>query len=180
MKVRRILVLVAAAALAQLGHAKAEPEHQAPHARSLPPVRVQGPNYAQLGAEQAVLDFCSRVDSGDAKQYGAEAKTLFAGIREDGLEKARVSSQYKNAYATIGSAVNEIPLAEAIQGCKDIIATASPAKASGKSPAGNTSGNTQAPGKSPAGNTGGKTPGPTPGHSASKVVGERVKEPVRR
>jgi hypothetical protein len=166
MKVRRILVLIAAAALAQLGYAKPAGEHRAAHPTPVPRARPQGPNYAQLGAEQAVLDFCSRVDSGDAKQYGAQAKTLFAGIREDSLETARGNSQYKNAYATIGSAIGQIPLPEAVQGCKDIIATASPAKASGKSPAGNTSGN--------------NAPAHTSGHGASKGFGERVKETVRK
>jgi hypothetical protein len=166
MKVRRILVLIAAAALAPVVYAKAEAEHSAPRPRSLPPVRVQGPNYAQLGAEQAVLDFCSRIDSGDEKQIDAEAKLLFAGIREDGLEKARRSTQYKNAYTTITSVVGEIPLPEAVQGCKDIIASAAPAKASGKNPV--------------SGNTGGNTPGHTAGHTPGKSVGNRAKDNVRK
>jgi hypothetical protein len=181
MKVRRILVLVAAAAFAQLGYAKAVGEHAAPRPRALPPVRVQGPNYAQLGAQQAVLDFCSRVDSGEEKQYVAEGKTLFAGIREDGLEKARGSSQYKNAYSTMETTVGRIPPAEALKGCKDLIAAASPAKGSGKTPPSNPSGKT--PGHTSGGNApghtaGGNTPGHTPGHGPSKGVGERAKGAV--
>jgi len=125
MKVRRILVLIAAAALAQVEYAKAaDPHHAPPGPRSGPTVRL--PYYDQLGAEQAVLDFCSRVDSGDAKQYGAEARTLVNGIGDDGLKRIRGSSQYKKAYAAIGSAVGRIPLQEAIHGCKDIIAKAHP------------------------------------------------------
>ena len=135
MKVRRILVLVAAAAFAQMSYAaKAVGEHEAPRPRTLPPVRVQGPDYAQLGAEQAVLDFCSRIDSTDLTAYEAQAKIVFAGIREDGLEKARASSQYQSAYATLASVLGEIPLPEAVQGCKGLLPAGAPAKASGKPP----------------------------------------------
>jgi len=169
MKVRRILVLIAAAALAQLGYAKPGPEHEV-RPRTLPPVRAKAPNYAQLGAEQAVLDFCSSIDSGDAKEYGAQGKTLFAGIREDGLEKARGSSQYKNAYTTFESAVSKIPPAEAVQGCKALIATTAPVKASGKTPP------SDATGKTPGHPT---TPGHTTSPGGTKDVGKRAKGSVR-
>lgn len=172
MKVRRILVLVAAAALAQLGYAKAVGEHQAPRPRTLTPVRAKAPNLGQLGAEQAVLDFCSRVDSSDEKGFEAEGRTAFAGIRSDSIEKIRASAQYKDAYAQIGSVVGELPSSEAVQGCKSLLATGTPAKASAKNAGSNTGGQTGS-------TTGGHTGSPTNGHTV-KSVGNRVKDSVRK
>lgn len=165
MKVRRILVLIAAAALAQVVYAKAAGEHQAPRPRSLPPpVRPNGLNVAQFGAEQAVIDFCSRIDSSDEKLYEAHAKSLFAGFREDSLEKARGSAQYQDAYKTIGSVVSEIPLPEAVQGCKAIITASKPTQASGKNTAGNTAGHG-------TGNTTGHGTGNTVGRGTGSTAG---------
>ena len=86
---------------------------------------------------------------------------VFAGIREDSVEKARRSAQYKDAYATIGSVVGEIPLSEAVQGCKGIITPSQPAKASVKNTVSNTAGHTVS-------------------KSISKSVRNRVRDSVRK
>jgi hypothetical protein len=102
MQYRRIafLCLLAASALPTLAQAAASPQ--------------------TLGMEQGVFDFCSRVDPDDDRSFDRQAKLLWKGMSQDGIEHIRDSQGYSAGYKMILSIMGELSKSDAVRGCKVI------------------------------------------------------------
>jgi hypothetical protein len=99
MKVCRILLLSVVIALPRLALA----------ASSITP--------QSLATEQAILDFCTRVDPSDAASFRALQKTLTGGRSEHDLEGIRGAPQYKDQSDLINDALAKVSKPEAIKTC---------------------------------------------------------------
>ena len=99
---RRLFFVVAAVAIPQLAHSQTHLSAQ------------------QFGAAQAVLDFCSKVDSGDKKQFTLLAKDLINGVSAGKLAQDRQSSDYLAAYSTLIGVLGELPAGGGTKACKAI------------------------------------------------------------
>jgi len=102
MQFRYVLSFLTAVALAQLAQAQ-------------PPS-----NAHELGAAQAVFDFCSKVDPADAKLFDKQSKRLFQGLSEKSVDQVQMSHPYTDAHKTLESVLSELPLDAARAACKAI------------------------------------------------------------
>lgn len=70
-----------------------------------------------LGTEQAMIDFCARIDPGTATKYQQQAELLVQGVPEEELGKARSTDDYKEAYALASAALGAISKPDAAEAC---------------------------------------------------------------
>jgi hypothetical protein len=96
------LCLLAASALPTLAHAQSAASPQT------------------LGMEQGVFDFCSRVDPDGDRSFDRQAKLLWKGMSQDGIEHVRDSQGYKAGYKLMLSVLGELSKSDAVQGCRAI------------------------------------------------------------
>lgn len=106
MSYRHILAIAAAAAFAPLAHAD----------------QAVSPN--SLGAAQAVLDYCSRLDPKRDAIFDAEQSRLTRGIEKGDLREIRNSGAYKGAYQEVSNILSSLPPSEGVQQCAAVQVTA--------------------------------------------------------
>ena len=70
-----------------------------------------------LGTEQAMIDFCARIDPGTATKYQQQAEVLAQGVPSEELDKARSTDDYKDAYALASNALGAISKPDAAEAC---------------------------------------------------------------
>jgi hypothetical protein len=90
----------------------------APHA-----VKAGTPDPQLLGAATAVFNFCSKVDTRDARQLDQKATLFVAGMPKDTLEALRASAAYQSAYQTLQSVLAEFSEQDALRACQAIAAS---------------------------------------------------------
>jgi hypothetical protein len=76
---------------------------------------------ADLGAVQAVVDFCSKIDPKDGKRFEQQGNKVLPPMSEDRIEAARKTGDYKQAYATIQSVLKGLASADASRDCAAIL-----------------------------------------------------------
>jgi hypothetical protein len=89
----------------------------------LPQLALAGTSNEDLGALQAVHDFCTKIDPAHAKDYERQADALFHGLTPKQVSVIRGSSQYKTGYQSLTSVVlPELPVdAETVKACSAIL-----------------------------------------------------------
>ena len=76
---------------------------------AFPQLALAGTSSEDLGALQAVHDFCAKLDPSHAKGYEKQADALFHGLTPKQVLAIRGSSQYKTAYQSLTSVLPELP-----------------------------------------------------------------------
>ena len=71
----------------------------------------------QLGAVQAAVDFCTKVDSKDVKRIKREARSLLPDMTEARVDAARHHPEFQKAYQTIESVLKGLAKSEAVHLC---------------------------------------------------------------
>jgi hypothetical protein len=100
MKVFRFVCLSAAAALPQLALAAQPP--------------------GQVGAFQAIDDFCSKVDPAQHSAFSKEGNSLYAGLTQEQITALRASAEYQRGYKMLSAVLPELTNGDAYQGCQVI------------------------------------------------------------
>jgi hypothetical protein len=91
---------------------------------ALPQLALAGTSSEDLGALQAVHDFCAKLDPSHAKDYEKQADALFYGLTPKQVSAIRGSSQYKTAYASLTSVLPELPNdAATVKACSSILSS---------------------------------------------------------
>jgi len=89
---------------------------------AMPQLALAGSSKEDLGALQAVHDFCTKLDPSHAKEYERQADALFAGLTAKRVSVIRGSSQYKSAYEALTSVLPELPKdAATVEACTAIL-----------------------------------------------------------
>jgi len=100
MKVRHLVCWSALAALPQLALAADPP--------------------GELGALQAVYDFCAKVDPAQSKDFGNQAGLLFKGLTQRQINAIRGGAEYHRGYQMLTGILPELQKSDAVQGCQAI------------------------------------------------------------
>jgi hypothetical protein len=74
-----------------------------------------------LGQIEGTLKFCSDVNSKAEAKYKEFGKMLVQEATEEELKKARASSEYKEAYASITEQLGKVPKDKAVAACTDLV-----------------------------------------------------------
>lgn len=80
-----------------------------------------------LGATEAVLDYCAKIDPSSADQYRQQLKLMLHGATDEVLAKARDTDDYKQARATAEDSLSKLDEKDAKETCSQ---SAAPAKQS--------------------------------------------------
>jgi hypothetical protein len=80
-----------------------------------------------LGATEAVLDYCAKIDPSSADQYRQQLKLMLHGATDEVLAKARDTDDYKQARATAEDSLSKLDEKDAKETCSQ---SATPAKQS--------------------------------------------------
>jgi hypothetical protein len=76
----------------------------------------------QIGALQAVFNFCATLNPSHAKEYEKHGDALSHGLTPQQLVQIRASAAYKDAYQSLGVALGELPNdAATIHACEAIL-----------------------------------------------------------
>lgn len=78
-------------------------------------------NAGSIGGEQAVFDFCSRIDPAQDPNFDKQAKQLVAGLSRDAIDSLRESAVYRHGYETLKSVLKEFAAADALTACQAIV-----------------------------------------------------------
>jgi hypothetical protein len=78
-----------------------------------------------LGAAEAVIDYCAKLDPASAERYRQQFKSMIKGANEEALAKVRSSEDYKEARATTEDSLGKLDESSAKQTCSQ---PAAPAK----------------------------------------------------
>jgi hypothetical protein len=84
------------------------------------PARSRAPIAQDLGAVQAVVEFCSKLDPEDKRQFERQGKQAAPKISEDGAEAARRSADYHAAHGFVASVLRGLSAPDAARGCSGI------------------------------------------------------------
>jgi hypothetical protein len=71
----------------------------------------------QLGAVQAAIDFCTKLDANDHARIEKQAKLVLPDMTEARVAKARNNPEFKKAYQTIQWVFNEFAVTDAARLC---------------------------------------------------------------
>lgn len=104
MKFKRMLCLCVAAGLSQFALADE--------------LRFTNQSLAVL---QGTLDFCTRVNPGDAAKYGDHAKLAVQGVPGEAVGKIRNSDEYKAVYDMVSAELGKISSEQAAEACKGLL-----------------------------------------------------------
>ena len=89
---------------------------------AMPQLALAGTSNEDLGALQAVHDFCTKIDPSHAKAYERQADALFAGLTPRQVSEIRGSSPYKSAYEALTGVLPELPKdAATVKACSAIL-----------------------------------------------------------
>jgi hypothetical protein len=72
---------------------------------------------AQLGAVQAAIDFCTKIDSKDVKQIKLQAVSVLPDMTEARVAAARHTTEFKQTYQLIDSVLKALSAADAARLC---------------------------------------------------------------
>jgi hypothetical protein len=103
MKVRHLVCWCAAAALPQLALAAHPP--------------------GELGALQAVFDFCTKVDPAQQKAFDLQAKAEYHGLTPNQIAAIVNGSEYKRGYSLLSSSLPTLNASDATSGCAALVPT---------------------------------------------------------
>ena len=75
-----------------------------------------------LGATEATLDFCARIDPKSAQQYWEQAKSLLQGLDAKTAGEIRNTDEYRQAYDTTAEMIAKAPHDDAMRACNETVA----------------------------------------------------------
>src|SRR3974377_963753 len=84
---------------------------------SLPQLALAANPPGELGAVQAVYDFCSRVDPSEREDFERHAEALVKGLTAAQLADLRKSTEYKQGYHMLHGILPELKGNDAVVAC---------------------------------------------------------------
>ena len=81
----------------------------------------------ELGAFQAIYDFCAKVDPQQRKDLGIRADALFRDLTKPQIASIRQSTEYQRGYKLLSSVLPKLTADDAMSGCVALVPT-KPAK----------------------------------------------------
>src|SRR5579862_5354697 len=87
---------------------------------ALPQIALAGQPPGQVGAFQAIYDFCSKVDSGQEHSFDKEAKSLYAGLTPSQAGALRASAEFERGYKVLAGVLPQLSAGDATQACQGI------------------------------------------------------------
>jgi hypothetical protein len=103
MKLLRVVCVPAVALLSQLALAADQP--------------------GQIGAMQAIFDFCGRVDSSQRAHFDQEAKAEYRGLTAGQIAALHKSAEYRRGYNLLSSVLPNLTSDDAMSGCVALVPT---------------------------------------------------------
>jgi len=90
---------------------------------ALPQLALAARPPGQLGALQAVFDFCSKVDPAQQAAFHTEAKDEYRGLTPNQIAAIRNGSEYKRGYNLLSSSLPNLKADDAKSGCVALVPT---------------------------------------------------------
>lgn len=118
MSFRHTVLLCAAALISQFALAATPPiAHGAP-LKSRPTTNpIPTPVVQEVGVVEAVVDFCSKADPADKKQFERKGEQMLPKLSDDSLERIRRLPEYHTAYQFLQSVLQSLSKADAERNC---------------------------------------------------------------
>jgi hypothetical protein len=88
---------------------------------ALPQLALAAKPPGELGALQAVFDFCSKVDPAQQAAFDREAKAEYHGLTPNQIATIRSGSEYKRGYNLLSSALPTLTPSDATSGCVALV-----------------------------------------------------------
>jgi hypothetical protein len=93
---------------------------------ALPQLALAAKPPGQLGALQAVFDFCSKVDPAQRAAFDVEAKAEIRGLTPNQITAIRNGSEYKRGYNLLSSSLPTLTASDAMSGCAALVPVPKP------------------------------------------------------
>jgi hypothetical protein len=74
----------------------------------------------EVGAFQAVFEFCTKVDPAERQAYDKQAASLFSGLTPRQIASVRQSPEYKRGYHMLAGVLPELKGNDAVLACQAI------------------------------------------------------------
>jgi hypothetical protein len=95
---------------------------------ALPQLALAANPPGELGALQAVFDFCSKVDPAQQAAFDLGAKAEYHGLTPSQIAAIRNGSEYKRGYNLLSSSLPTLTASDAMSGCAALVPAKPPAK----------------------------------------------------
>jgi len=82
----------------------------------------------QIGAMQAIFDFCGKVDSSQRARFDLEAKAEYGGLTAGRIAALHKSSEYQRGYNLLSSVLPNLTANDAMSGCVALVSPKKPVK----------------------------------------------------
>jgi hypothetical protein len=86
----------------------------------LPQLALAASPPGEVGALQAVFEFCTRVDPAERQDYHQQADSLFKGLTPRQIASVRQSPEYQRGYHLLAGILPEIKGKDAVLACQAI------------------------------------------------------------
>jgi hypothetical protein len=86
----------------------------------LPQLALAARPPGELGALQAVFEFCTGVDPAERQDYDKQADSLFKGLTPREIASVRQSAEYKRGYQLLAGILPDIKGNDAVLACQAI------------------------------------------------------------
>lgn len=86
----------------------------------LPQLGLAADTPGEVGALQAVFDFCTKADPSQTKKFERHSDELFRGLSPARITALRESSEYKRGYHVLASVLPEVKGQDAVVACAAI------------------------------------------------------------
>ena len=118
MSFRHAVLLCAAALIPQFALAGTPSTAYGPPLKSRPTTeQVPTAVVQEVGLVEAVVDFCSKADPADRKQFERKGKQMLPKLSDDSLERIRRRAEYHTAYQFLQSVLQSLSKADAERNC---------------------------------------------------------------
>ena len=86
----------------------------------LPQLALAAHPAGEIGALQAVYDFCAKVDSNQSKDFEKQADSLFKGLTPAQIVALRKSTEYRRGYQLLAGSLPAFKGQDAVLACQAI------------------------------------------------------------
>jgi hypothetical protein len=86
----------------------------------LPQLALAAQPPGEVGALQAVFDFCTKVDPKERHDFDRQADSLFKSLTPQQITAIRKSDEYKRGYHMLATVLPGLPNSEAVPACHAI------------------------------------------------------------
>jgi hypothetical protein len=92
---------------------------------ALPHFAVAATPPGEMGAFQAIYDFCAKVDPRQRKDFDIQADALFRDMTKPQIASTRKSTEYQRGYKLLSSVLPKLTSDDAMSGCAALVPTKS-------------------------------------------------------